>query len=140
MQLLVARKYERMRNLRHDHAHKLARRLVSHFGLVAVENLGLRGLAAGLMAKDVRDQAWGNFLTILEYKAEEAGTQLIRVPPGGTSQTCCGCDAFVPKPLSARTHSCTRCGLVIHRDVNAARNILRLGLSRQASTWSVGRA
>jgi putative transposase len=140
MQLLVARKYERMRNLRHDHAHKLARWLVSNFGLIAVENLGLRGLAAGLVAKDVRDQAWGTFLAILEYKAEEAGARLVRVPSGGTSQTCSGCDALVPKRLSERTHSCTGCGLAIDRDVNAARNILRLGLSRQASTWSTGRA
>lgn len=140
MQLIVARRYERMRNLRHDHAHKLARRLVSDFGLVAVENLGLRGLAAGLLAKDVRDQAWGKFLIILEYKAEEAGTRLVKVPSGGTSQACSGCDALVPKPLSERSHSCGRCGLVIHRDVNAARNILRLGLSRQALTWSMGRA
>jgi len=140
MQLRVARKYERIRNLRRDHAHKLARRIVADFDLVAVEDLALRGLAAGLFAKDVRDQAWGNFLTILKYKAEEAGTQLVRVPPSGTSQTCSGCGALVPKPLSERTHSCTCCSLVIHRDVNAARNILRLGLSRQALTWSAGRA
>lgn len=140
MRLIVARKHERIRNLRHDHAHKVARRIVSDFGLVAVEDLRLGNLATGLFAKDVRDQAWGNFLTILEYKAEEAGTQFVRVPPWGTSQTCSGCDALVHKPLSERTHSCTRCGLVIQRDVNAARNILRLGLSRQASTWSAGRA
>jgi putative transposase len=136
--LLLARQHERIRNLRHDHAHKLARRLVSDFGLIAVEALNVGGLMRGPLARDVIDQGWGTFLSMLEYKAEEAGTRLIKVPPRGTSQTCSGCGVVVPKPLSERTHRCSGCGLVIDRDTNAARNILRLGLSRQASTWPTG--
>jgi putative transposase len=136
--LLLARVHERIRNLRRDHAHKLARRLVSDFGLIAVEDLNVGGLAHGPLAKDVTDQGWAAFLTMLEYKAAEAGTQLIRVPAHGTSQTCSGCGLVVPKRLSERSHRCPACGLVIDRDTNAARNILRLGLSRQASTWPTG--
>src|SRR6266851_3598444 len=136
--LLLARQHERIRNLRHDHAHKLTRRLVSEFGRIAIEDLNIRGLARGFLAKQVTDQSWAAFLTVLEYKAAEAGTRLIRVPPGGTSQTCSGCGVVVPKLLSERTHRCPACGLVIDRDTNAARNILRLGLSRQASTWPTG--
>ena len=136
--LLLARQYERIRNLRLDHAHKLARRLVSEFGLIAVEDLNVRCLARGFLAKQVNDQAWGRFLMLLEYKAAEAGTQLVRVPPGGSSQGCSGCGAVVQKPLSERTHRCPICGLVMDRDTNAARNIVRLGLSRQASPWPTG--
>jgi putative transposase len=136
--LLLARQHERIRHLRDDHAHKLTRRLVSGFGLIAVEDLNVGGLARGPLAKDVTDQGWGAFLTMLEYKAAEAGTRLIRVPPRGTSQTCSGCGVVVTKRLSERTHRCPACGLVIDRDTNAARNILRLGLSRQASTWPTG--
>jgi putative transposase len=136
--LLLARQHERIRNLRHDHAHKLTRRLVSEFGLIAVEELNIRGLARGILAKQITDQGWASFLMALEYKAEEAGTRVIRVPPRGTSQACSGCRAVVPKRLSERTHRCPDCGLVINRDTNAARNILRLGLSRQASTWPAG--
>ena len=130
--LRLARHHEQIRNLRRDHAHKLTRRLVSDFGLIAVEDLNVGGLARGPLAKDVTDQGWSAFLTMLGYKAAEAGTRLIRVPPRGTSQICSGCGAVVPKPLSERTHRCPACGLVIDRDTNAARNILRLGLSRQA--------
>jgi putative transposase len=136
--LLLVRQHERIRNLRHDQSHKLTRRLVADFGLIAVENLNVGGLARGPLAKDVTDQGWAAFLTMLEYKAAEAGTRLIRVPPRGTSQTCSGCGVFVPKLLSERIHRCPDCGLVIDRDTNAARNILRLGLSRQASTWPTG--
>lgn len=136
--LLLARHHQRIANLRHDHAHKLTRRLVSEFGLIAIEDLSIRALARGFLAKHVADQGWAAFLTVLEYKAAEAGTRVIRVPPGGTSQTCSGCGALVPKRLSERIHRCPDCGLVIDRDTNAARNILRLGLSRQASTWPTG--
>jgi putative transposase len=136
--LLLARQHERIRNLRHDHAHKLTRRLVSDFGVIAVEDLKIGALARGLLAKHVTDQGWAAFLTMLEYKAAEADTRLIRVSPRGTSQTCSGCGVVVPKPLLVRTHRCPHCGLDIDRDTNAALNILRLGLSRQASTWPTG--
>jgi putative transposase len=136
--LLLARQHERVRNLRRDHAHKLSRRLVSDYGLIVLEELSIRGLARGILAKPVSDQAWAAFQLMLEYKAAEAGTRLVKVPPGGTSQTCSACGIHVQKTLSERTHRCAQCGLVIDRDINAARNILRLGLSRQAPTWPTG--
>jgi putative transposase len=136
--LILARHHERIRNLRRDHAHKLTRRLVADFGLIAVEDLNIRGLARGFLARDVLDQGWKAFLTMLEYKAEEAGARLVSVPSSGSSQICSGCLVVVPKPLAERTHRCGGCGLAIDRDINAARNILRLGLSRQALTWPIG--
>ncbi len=136
--LLPARQHERIRNLRHDHAHKLSRRLVSEFGLIVMEHLNIRAMARGVLAKQIGDQSWATFQIMLEYKAVEAGTRLLRVPPGGTSQTCSACGIHVRKPLSERIHRCTGCGLIIDRDINAARNILRLGLSRQAPTWPTG--
>jgi putative transposase len=113
--LLLARQHERVRNLRRDHAHKLSRRLVSDFGVIVLEDLRIRGLARGILAKYIADQAWAAFRTMLEYKAAEAGTQLIRVSPAGTSQTCSGCGTVVPKLLSERIHRCLDCGLVIDR-------------------------
>ena len=136
--LLLARLHELIRNLRRNHAHQLSRRLVSEFGLIAVEDLHIRGLTRGFLAKDVNDQGWAEFLRLLGYKAEDAGIQVVAVPPDGTSQVCSGCGASVPKALSERVHSCPTCGLVLDRDINAARNILRLGMSRQALTWPTG--
>ncbi len=95
-------------------------------------------LTRGFLAKDINDQGWAEFLRLLGYKAEDAGIQVVAVPPGGSSQTCSDCGTRVPKPLSERVHRCPACGLVVDRDINAARNILRLGLSRQALTWPSG--
>ncbi len=136
--LLLARQYERIRNRRNNHAHELSRRLVSRFGLIAVEDLNIRGLTRSFLAREISDQGWAGFLRLLEYKAEDAGVQVVRVPPGGSSQTCSSCGVAVPKLLAERTHCCTTCGLVLDRDINAARNILRLGRSLQAKTWPIG--
>lgn len=136
--LLLARLHQRIRNVRQDHAHQLSRRLVSIFGLIAVEDLNIRGLQRGMLAKDISDQGWAEFLRLLAYKAEDAGVQVVRVPPGGTSQNCSGCGIAVSKRVAEQTHRCHDCGLVLDRDINAARNILRLGLSRQAGTWPTG--
>ena len=77
----------------------------------------------------------GQFLQLLSEKAECAASTVIAVDPRGTSQTCSACDAYVPKTLKVRRHSCA-CGYEADRDVNAARNVLKrgLGLSLQART------
>jgi putative transposase len=66
------------------------------------------------------------------------------VNPSNTSQACSGCGRMVPKGLSVRVHQCPDCGLILDRDVNAARNILflatntPLGRSGQAVTCPDG--
>jgi len=71
----------------------------------------------------VHDAAWGAFLTILAYKAERAGSQVVKVAPHDTTQWCSQCGAYAQKRLSVCTHRCTECGSVVDRDVNAAQNI-----------------
>jgi putative transposase len=119
--------------VRRDHHFKLAKRLTDEFDLICLEDLNVKGLADSNLAKDVRDAAWGQFVSILTDKAAEAGRSLVLVNPRNTTQTCSGC-GHLPgkrKTLSVRMHACTECGLRLDRDVNAARNILRLGESQQ---------
>ncbi len=133
--LQVARCHEKVKNVRRDHAHKTARDLVSRFGTIYVEDLNIKGLAGGMLARDVHDQGWGLFLTLLTEKAECAARPIVKVNAWGTSQTCSACDAHAPKDLSVRWHSCV-CGYEADRDVNAACNVLKRGLgsSLQALT------
>lgn len=79
--------------------------------------------------RSVLDAGMGRLIQMLTYKAERSGGRLIKVNPRGTSQHCSGCGARVAKPLHVRTHACDACGLVLDRDVNAARNILARGLA-----------
>jgi putative transposase len=110
--------------------------LVNQYGLIAVEDLNVKGLAAGLLARSVSDAGWSAFIAKLAYKAAEAGRALVKVDPRGTSQTCT-CGAHAPKTLSQRWHQCGECGLSASRDHVSAQLILRLGRSLCALTDSL---
>ncbi len=125
--LLAAKLYEHIRQQRRDFQHKLSRKLVNEYGVIAVEDLNVKGLAGGMLAMQVSDAGWSQFIQKLSYKAAEAGRKLIAVNPSGTSQTCL-CGARVSKRLSDREHICTACGLASPRDLVSAQLILQRGL------------
>jgi len=120
---LLAKAHAHVANVRKDFHHKTARDLVRRYDRIAIEDLNVKGLARGMLAKAVHDAGWGQFVAILTEKAEEAARVLVRVDPSGTSQECSGCGEVVRKGLSERVHRCPRCGLVLDRDTNASRNI-----------------
>ena len=121
--VLLAKHHARVANARKDFHHKTARDLVRRYDRIAIEDLHVRGLAGGMLARPVHDAAWAQFATILAGKAESAGRELVRVDPRGTSQTCSACGCEVRKVLAVRVHACPHCGYVADRDLNAARNI-----------------
>jgi len=121
----IARLHQRVARKRRNFYLKLAWDLARGYDLIAVEDLNLKGLSQGTLAKPVHDAGWGVFLReTLPYIAWKAGREVVFVDPKGTSQTCALCGASVPKPLSERLHACPSCGHTVHRDVNAAQVIL----------------
>lgn len=137
--LLLQKVHAHVRNQRADFHHKISHWLVNNYGLIAVENLNVKGLASGMLAKSVNDAGWSAFLHKLTYKAANAGRELWKVDPRGTSQTCI-CGADVPKTFSQRRHECSACGLFANRDHVSAQVILNraLGLSVLTSSPAVG--
>jgi len=125
------------RQRRHFH-HHVARCLIRQYGMIAHEALNIQGIARSRLAKSTHDVGWGQFRSILHSKAEGAGVRVIAVPPAYTSQDCSGCGERVHQTRSVRMHVCPSCGLIRDRDENAARTILRLARSLQASTWPTG--
>jgi len=130
---ILARKHERVRNSRRDHAHKTALDLTQRFDLIAVENLNTRGLARSRLAKDVNDQGWATFLTLLRDKAEWAGREVVEVDPRYTSQTCAECEVVDAASRSGQRFCCASCGHRDNADVNAARNILNRAVGTRPS-------
>lgn len=127
----VARLHEHIANQRRDHLHKLTRRLVDSHGFIAIEDMKMAFMNTDrIYSRSSHDAALGTLRQLLEYKAEEAGTQVVAVGAAWTSQDCSVCGTRVPKDLSVRTHRCPACGLVLDRDVNAARVILQRGLEQ----------
>ncbi|MBC7912112.1 MAG: IS200/IS605 family element transposase accessory protein TnpB [Pyrinomonadaceae bacterium] len=136
---LLQRAHAHVKQQRADFHHKISRWLVNGYGLIAVEDLNIKGLASGMLAKSVNDAGWGTFLDKIAYKAENAGRQFFRVNPNGTSQTCT-CGASTPKTLRQRWHHCLSCGLSANRDHVSAQVILQrtVGLTVQASSSIAG--
>lgn len=135
----VAVLHERVANTRREFWHQTTRRIVNAYGNIAIEDLSLSFMIRnGHLSLSAHDAALGMFRRMLEYKAEEAGTQVIAVNPRNTSQVCSGCGSAVGKSLSVRVHHCPDCGMSLDRDVNAACNILALGRSAWALTCPVG--
>src|SRR2546430_352794 len=129
---LVAKAHRKIRNQRAAFHHDLSRWLVERYGLIAVEDLNIKGLSRGILAGPVHDAGWNSFFAKLWYKAASAGRELVKVDPRGTSQVCV-CGAAVPKTLAERWHECPACGLSAPRDVVSAQVILqraRIGRSR----------
>ncbi|HTS57166.1 MAG TPA: transposase [Terriglobales bacterium] len=124
---LVAKLHRYVFDQRHDFQHKWSRELVNHYGFIAVEDLRVKGLAGGRLAKSVQDAAWSSFMAKLSYKAESADRLLVKVDARRTSQQC-SCGAPAPKKLWDRKHRCTLCGLNTTRDHASAFEILRRGL------------
>jgi putative transposase len=80
------------------------------------------------IAKSIHDAGWGMFRNMLQYKLNQRQRIFVKVKPHFTSVECSDCGNHVKKSLSVRTHICPKCGLVMDRDENAARNILNRGL------------
>ena len=136
---LLAKKHLKVKRQRADFVHKVADNLVKNYGRIAVEDLRIKNMVRNHhLARSISDVGWGQFVSILSYKAEYAGREFVQVNPNGTSQICSGCGATVKKSLSTRIHNCPACGLCLNRDFNAALNIKRLGLSLWDSTCDSG--
>lgn len=105
--MLVAKAHRRIRNQRAAFHHDASRWLVDRFGVIAVEDLNIKGLSRGMLAKSVHDAGWNAFFQKLSYNG-----------------------ACVPKTLRDRWHECSACGLSAARDVVSAQVILQRSLAR----------
>jgi putative transposase len=134
--VLLAKAHQHIRNQRRDFHHREAAKLVQAYDVIFYEDLRVANMVQNHhLAKSISDAGWSAFLAILTFKAANAGNagnagkRVQAVNPAFTSQACSGpgCGAIVQKGLSVRWHACPVCGTSLHRDHNAARNILRLG-------------
>ena len=127
----LAKAWRTVRRQRDDFAHKLSDKITKEHQTIVFENLRTKNMVRNRnLASAIMDASWGQLRRLTAYKAERRGGRVILVDPRGTSQKCSGCGEVVPKELYERVHRCSRCGLTLDRDVNAARNILKAGLEQ----------
>ncbi len=130
---LIKTIHARIKNKRNDAIHKFTTLMVENYGAIFVGDVSSSKLAKTKMAKSVLDTGWGMLKTQLEYKAMARSVVYQEVNEKDTTQICSCCGAISassPKGragLGIREWTCARCGTLHDRDVNAAKNILRLG-------------
>jgi putative transposase len=125
----MARKHLKVSRQRREFAVRTARTLIISSDVIVYEDLKVSNLVKNhKLAKSISDVAWYMFTTWVDYFAKMYGVHVMSVAPHFTSQDCSGCGERVKKSLSTRTHKCPNCGLIEHRDLNAAKNILAKGL------------
>ena len=130
--LALAKEHQRVAERERGYLHELTARLVKErSSRFCIEALRIRNLVQNhRLARSILEQQWGAFGMMLTYKAESAGGWVRQVNPRNTSQRCSGCGVLPACRLTLgdRTYVCMDCGLVLDRDMNAARNILQAGL------------
>lgn len=134
----VAKIYEKISNCRLDNLHKVSLDLIRKYDKICLEDLNIKGMVKNhRLAKAISDASWGQFVSMLTYKAELNDKQVIKIDRFYPSSKTCNHCGWINEglKLSDRQWVCPHCGEVIDRDVNAAKNILAEGLRK----ISVGR-
>lgn len=119
-----------------DYVHKLSDNLArkSGYNLFIVENIRIQNMMQNhKLARSIANCSWGGFRRFMEYKSQERERYFMVVPAENTTQECSSCGHTKTRKekltLKDRIYECLVCGLTLDRDVNAARVILKRGLS-----------
>ena len=138
--------HAKIANRRKDFLHKASAKLAKEYGFIFVGGVSPSKLAQTRMAKSVLDAGWSRFRDMLAWKLRlRSGGMLLEVSEHLTTQTCSECGRLPSsRPrgiagLGIREWTCDDCGAVHDRDVNAAKNILRCGLTALAEGTSTSR-
>ena len=128
--------HAKIANARRHHLHEWSTKIARENELIVVGDVSPSKLVKTKMAKSILDASWAMLKFQLRYKASRHGARYLEVDERWTSQTCSDCGVVGgPKGiagLGVRHWECPSCGSTHDRDANAARNILRVGLERQA--------
>ena len=129
-QIIKVRKIHRkISNQRRNFSHDVSRTLVDKFDVIAFEKLNIQNMVKNhRLAKSISDASWYQIQIFTNYKAEWAGNTVIFVDPKRTSKECHICGNLEDMKLSDRTFRCSKCGLILDRDINAAINIQNRGM------------
>ena len=99
------------------------------YDVIGVEDIDMKAMSRSLhFGKSVMDNSFGMFRTMLRYKLEEQGKELVRVDRFFPSSKMCSRCGNVKKELrlDERIYHCG-CGNCMDRDINAAVNIREEG-------------
>ncbi len=137
----IARVHSKIAHQRMDYLHKITYRLTheNQVNTICVEDLNVKGMVRNKhLAYDISDAGIGMFYTMLAYKCEWYGVNLVKIGRFEPSSKQCSRCGYTNKALTLKERSwmCPECGTHHDRDYNASVNIRNFGLE----TLRMGRA
>ena len=132
----LATMHEKTANQRKDFLHKISTKLIRENQSLAIENLNIKGMVKNhCLAQSISDTGWGLFVTMLEYKADWYGKNILKIGRFEPSSKTCSCCGHINKDLTLkdREWTCIICNTNLNRDVNAAVNIKNFSLRNHSS-------
>jgi putative transposase len=128
--LKVSRIHEKISNSRMDLIHKTSLDLIKNFDVIYLEDLNIKGMVKNhKLVKSISDVSWGKFIEVLTYKAIWNDKEVIHIDRFFPSSKTCNSCGWINGSLTLKDRSWTcKCGLLVDRDLNAAKNILSEGL------------
>ena len=139
---LAKKIHAKIKNRRLNFSHKATEKLASQYELIFFGDASSKKLKKTKMAKGISDAAWGQIKTFLTYKTIRRQGRMLLINEKFSTISCSTClEKTGPSGLSGlgiREWKCSVCSSVHDRDLNAARNILRLGhKTLNTDLWSV---
>ena len=131
--LKIARVHSKIAHQRMDYLHKTTYRLTheNQVNTICVEDLNVKGMVRNKhLAYDISDAGIGMFYTMLAYKCEWYGVNLVKIGRFQPSSKQCSSCGYINKTLTLKERSwmCPECGTHHDRDYNASVNIRNFGL------------
>ena len=129
LQAKIQKLHAKIKNQRNDFLQQESTRLVRKYDVIVVEDIDLRAMGGALkLGKNLNDNGFGMFRTMLAYKLEQKGSCLVKVDRWfASTKTCSHCGHVQKVSLDERTYVCEECRFTIDRDWNAAINIMEEG-------------
>ena len=130
VQRRLARIHWTVKQRRLAFCHQLTTELIRKYDTICIEDLNVVGIQK-FNGHIVKDNIFAMFRRQLEYKAALYGKRVVIIDRWfPSSKTCNECGAIKTElSLNERIYECEHCGAVEDRDLNAAKNILSVGLS-----------
>lgn len=125
--------HEKVVNKRKDFLHKTSTKLIRENQTIALETLAVKNMIKNHnLAQAINDASWSTFVSMLEYKADWYGKNILRIGRFAPSSKTCNVCGSINKELTLkdREWTCSSCSTVLDRDVNAAVNIKSFALKK----------